>query len=410
MSAAHDPPSRDALSGLRVLDAGVLFAGPVIAALMADFGADVIKVEHPRGDALRTLGWQKNGVSLWWAFVNQNKRCVSIDLGKSRGADLLCELVEHSDVFIESFRPGTLERWGIGPEALHAINPKLVIVRISGYGQTGPLSPRPGFGTVAEAMSGFAWVNGQPDGPPVLPPFALGDGVTALFGTFATMFALYHRDVHNAPGQVIDLAIYEPLFWLLGPQALVYDQLGIIPGRLGSSTDWTAPRNVYLTKDERWLALSASSQSIAERVMQIVGHPEVVDQPWFADHSGRVAHQLELDELIGSWIAERSAEEVTAAFEGGQAVIGPVYSIADIFTDPQYKARETITTVQDSRLGPVKIQNVIPRLSLTPGRIRHLGLELGHDTEAVLGSDLGHSQKELIELQTAGVIAGVKGV
>jgi crotonobetainyl-CoA:carnitine CoA-transferase CaiB-like acyl-CoA transferase len=410
LSAATDQSGKDALAGVRVLDAGVLFAGPVIAALMADFGAEVIKIEHPHGDALRTLGWQKNGVSLWWAFVNQNKRCVSIDLGKARGANLLRELVQQCDVFIESFRPGTLERWGIGPDVLHAINPKLVIVRVSGYGQTGPLSPRPGFGTIAEAMSGFAWVNGQPDGPPVLPPFAIGDGVSALFGTFATMFALYHRDVHGAPGQVIDLAIYEPLFWLLGPQALVYDQLGVVPGRMGSSTEWTAPRNVYLTKDGQWLALSASSQSIAERVMQIVGHPEVVEQPWFSDHSGRVAHQPELDELIGGWIAERSASEVTEAFEGGQAVIGPVYSIADIFNDAQYKARETITTVQDPRLGPVRIQNVIPRLSLTPGRIRHLGLELGQDTEAVLGHDLGHSREELNELQSAGVIAGIKGV
>jgi crotonobetainyl-CoA:carnitine CoA-transferase CaiB-like acyl-CoA transferase len=407
VSAQPAVPRGDALSGLRVLDAGVLFAGPVIAGLMSEFGADVIKIEHPRGDALRTLGWQKNGVSLWWAFVNQNKRCVSVDFGKPEGAQLLRELVVNADVFIESFRPGTLERWGIGPEVLHAINPRLIIVRVSGYGQTGPLSSRPGFGTVAEAMSGFAWVNGQADGPPVLPPFALGDAVTALFGTFATMFALYHRDVHAGPGQIIDLAIYEPLFWILGPQALVYDQLGLVPGRLGSSTEWTAPRNVYLTEDGQWLALSASSQSIAERVMQIVGHPEVIEEPWFADHSGRVAHQVELDHLIGGWIGSRGAAEVMTAFQEGQAVLGPVYSIADIFLDPQYKARETITTVDDPRLGPVRIQNAIPRLSHTPGKVRYLGLDLGQDTVEILGRECGHSLEELIAWQAAGVIAGV---
>jgi formyl-CoA transferase len=397
----------NALSGVRVVDAGVLFAGPVIATLLADFGADVVKVEHPNGDALRSLGWEKDGVSLWWAFVNRNKRCVSIDLSKTEGGKLLLELLKDADVFIESFRPGTLERWGLGPDVLHRANPGLVIVRTSGYGQTGPLSKRPGFGTIAEAMSGFAWVNGQPDGPPLLPPFAMGDGVAALFGTFATMFALYHRDVHKAPGQVIDLAIYEPLFWILGPQALVYDQLGIVPGRNGSSTEWTAPRNVYLTRDDKWLALSASSQSIAERVMLVVGHPEMIEKPWFADHSGRVAHQAELDQVIGAWIAERDAKDVMAAFQEGQAVIGPVYSIADIFKDAQFMAREMLIKVNDARLGPVTMQNVVPRLSLTPGRVRHLGLDLGADTAQILGQELGHSVMELQALQKAGVIAGL---
>ena len=194
MNATDKEPSGP-LVGLRVIDAAVLFAGPVIGTLLADFGADVIKVEHPRGDSLRTLGWQKDGVSLWWAFVNRNKRLVSIDFGEPEGAELLKELVKDADVLIESFRPGTFERWGLGPEVLHEINPRLVMVRCSGYGQTGPYSPRPGFGTVAESISGFAHINGHPDGPPTLPPFALGDGVASMFGTFATMFALWHRDV-----------------------------------------------------------------------------------------------------------------------------------------------------------------------------------------------------------------------
>jgi len=395
---------RTALAGLRVIDAAVLFAGPVIATLLGDFGADVIKIEHPRGDALRTLGWKKNDVSLWWAFVSRNKRTVSIDFNKPEGSQLLRELATTADVLIESYRPGTLERWGCGPDVLHKLNPRLVIVRTSGFGQTGPYAPRPGFGTVAESISGFAHLNGHPDGPPTLPPFALGDGVASLFGTFATMFALFHRDRHNAPGQVIDLAIYEPLFWLLGPQSLVYDQLGHVPGRTGSSTEWTAPRNAYLAADGRWLGLSASSQSIAERVVRLVGHPELANEPWFGDHSGRVEHQKELDHVIGSWIAERTAAEVQAAFEAEQAVIGPIYSIADIFSDPQYLARETITTVDDPILGPAKVQNAVPRLVDTPGRVRHLGRRLGQDNDEVLGGELGHTPEELRAWEAAGVI------
>ena len=394
------------LSGLRVIDCGVLFAGPVIGTLLADFGADVIKVEHPRGDSLRTLGWQKNGVSLWWAFVSRNKRLVSINLSSAEGASLLKELVATADVLIESFRPGTFERWGLGPDVLQAINPRLVIVRTSGFGQTGPYSRRPGFGTVAESISGYAHINGQPDGPPTLPPFALGDGIASLFGTFATMFAIYHRDTHGAPGQVIDLAIYEPLFWILGPQSLVYDQLGIIPGRTGSRTEWTAPRNAYQASDGRWFGLSASSQSIAERVMNLIGHGEVAKEPWFADHTGRIAHHLELDRLIGGWIGQHTAAEVMAAFEESEAVIGPIYSIADIFEDPQFLARETITTVEDPVLGKVRIQNAIPRLSATPGRVRHLGGELGAHNQEILGGELGHLDADLARWRASGVIGG----
>jgi len=403
---AHIGKGEGPLAGLRVIDAAVLFAGPVIGTLLADFGADVIKVEHPRGDSLRTLGWQKHGTSLWWAFVSRNKRLVSIDLGKEEGAALLKELVREADVLIESFRPGTFERWGLGPDVLLGINPRLVMVRCSGYGQTGPYSPRPGFGTVAESISGFAHINGHPDGPPTLPPFALGDGVASLFGTFAAMFALWHRDVQDGPGQVVDLAIYEPLFWLLGPQSLVYDQLGRVPGRTGSSTDWTAPRNAYQTRDGRWLGLSASSQSIAERVMRLVGHPEIVEEPWFADHNGRVEHQDILDAHIGSWIGAHDYQEVLEAFEAQQAVIGPIYSIADIFQDPQYQARETITTVEDPALGRARVQNAVPRLSETPGRVRHLGRELGHDNRAVLVDELGRDPADIERLRQAGIVGG----
>lgn len=399
MSDAKGP-----LAGLRVIDASMLFAGPVIGTLMGDFGADVIKVEHPRGDALRTLGWQKNDVSLWWAFVSRNKRMVTLDLSKPEGSSVFKELAATADVIIEGFRPGTMERWGIGPEDLHEINPGLVIVRVSGFGQTGPQSSKPGFGTVAESISGFAHLNGFPDGPPILPPFALGDGVAALFGTFATMFSLYNRDVSGGSGQIIDLSLYEPLFWLLGPQSLAYDQLGVVPGRNGSSTEWTAPRNAYQAADGKWLGLSASAQSIAERVMGVIGHPEIIEEPWFSDHEGRVANKDQLDELISEWIGARPATEVLEKFEEAGAVIGPIYSIADIFEDAQYQARETITTVDDPRLGPVRIQNVIPRLSATPGSVRYLGGELGEHNSEILCDELGHSLEELEVWGNAGIV------
>jgi crotonobetainyl-CoA:carnitine CoA-transferase CaiB-like acyl-CoA transferase len=393
------------LRGVKVIDAAVLFAGPVIGTILGDFGADVLKVEHPKGDPLRSLGWHKDGVSLWWAFVNRNKRCVSLDLSRERGQQLLKELVADADVLIESFRPGTLERWGLDYETLRELNPRLVLVRVTGFGQTGPYRGRPGFGTVAESMSGYAHINGFPDGPPTLPPFALGDGVSALFGAIATLMALYHRDVRGGEGQVIDLSLYEPLFWLLGPQSIVYDQLGIVQGRTGNRTDWTAPRNAYQVQDGRWVGLSASSQSIAERVMRLIGRGDVIEEEWFRDHTGRVAHQDELDELIGGWIGDHSLEDVLAAFEEFEAAIAPVYSIADIFEDPQYRERETITTVDDPVLGPTRMQNAVPRLSATPGRVRHLGRQLGADNREVFLDELGHDEAELEQWQQEGAVA-----
>ena len=399
------PGARAPLAGLRVIDVSTLFAGPLIATFLADFGADVIKVEHPRGDALRTLGWSKDGISLWWLVVNRNKRCVTLDLSKLAGQELLKQLARDADLLVENFRPGTLERWGLGYDDLHAINPRLVMVRTTGFGQTGPMRSRPGFGTLAEAMSGFAHINGQPDGPPTLPPFALADSVAALHGAAAAMFALYHRDAGGAgEGQCIDLSIYEPLFSILGPQATVYDQLGIAQRRTGNRAPFTAPRNAYQARDGTWLGLSASSQSIAERVMRLVGRADLVDEPWFKDHEGRLDHQDELDQAIGDWIGERTADEVLDRFAEHEAAIAPVYSIAEIFEDPQYRARETITDVEHERLGPVKIQNVVPRLSRTPGTIRHLGAELGAHNEEIFVGELGRPREDLDAWRRQGVV------
>ena len=392
------------LEGIKVVDSASLFAGPVIATMLGDYGADVVKIEHPAGDNLRTLGWSKDGVSLWWAVIGRNKRSVTLKLSDPRGAEVMKQLLADADVYIENFRTGTLERWGLGWEVLHELNPNLVMVRTTGFGQTGPYKDRPGFGTLAESMSGYAHINGFPDGPPTLPPFALGDGVAALTGAFATMMALWWRD-RGGTGQVIDLSIYEPLFWILGPGASVYQQLGVVQDRVGNRAPFTAPRNAYQASDGRWLGLSGSSQSIAERVLRLVGRPDIVDEPWFSNHAGRLAHQDELDEAIGAWISRHTTEEVVRAFEEQHAAIAPVLSIADIVEDPQFIARETITTVDHPRLGPLQMQNVIPRLVETPGRIAFPGVELGAHNREVLHDQLGIDEETLRSLADAGIIA-----
>jgi len=392
-----------ALAGLKVVDCATLLAGPLIATLLADYGADVVKVEHPKGDALRGFGWVKDGVSLWWLFVNRNKACVSLDLGRPEGAGLLKELVADADVLIENFRPGTMERWGLGWEELSAVNPRLVMVRVTGFGQTGPYAGRPGYGTLAESMSGFAHLNGYPDGPPTLPPLALADGVAACVGAFATLAALRQRDATGA-GQVVDQAIYEPLFWIFGAQALAYDQLGIVPGRTGNRTPMTVPRNSFRAADGRWFGLSGASQSVAERVMRLVGRDDLVEQDWFADHSGRLAHQDEVEDAIAEWVAKRPSDEVIAAFEAVGAAIAPMYSIADIFGDDQYAAREVIPTVHHETLGPVRVPGLVSRLVATPGAVRHLGRAPGADNEAVFAGRLGHHRDELARWRRAGVI------
>jgi crotonobetainyl-CoA:carnitine CoA-transferase CaiB-like acyl-CoA transferase len=391
------------LEGLKVIDCATLFAGPVVATILGDFGADVIKVEHPRGDSLRGLGWHRDDVSLWWTVVSRNKRCVSLVLSNPQGADLFKRLVADADVLVENFRPGTLERWGLGPDVLQEINPGLVMVRTTAFGQDGPYSHLPGFGTLAEAMSGFAHINGWADGPPTLPPFALGDGIAALTGAYATMIALWDRQ-RSGNGQVVDLSIVEPLFSMLGPQATVYDQLGIVQGRTGNAAPFTAPRNAYKSKDDKWLALSGSAQSIAERVAAIVGREDWVDEEWFQSHSGRLEHVDELDASIGGWIGDHTADEVMAAFAKQEGAIAPIYSIADIFKDPQFEFRQSIIQVKHPELGEIAMANVVPKLSRTPGAIRFPGpTEIGANNEEVFGA-LGLDVDQIDKLRADKVI------
>ena len=393
-----------ALEGIRILDVSTLFAGPLAATILSDFGADVIKVEHPQGDPVRYHGHSKNDVPLWWKMLSRNKRAVTLSLSTAEGQDILCRLVEEADVLIENFRPGTLERWNLSPERLHAINPRLIITRVTGFGQFGPYSGRPGFGTLAEAMSGFAEITGDPDGPPTLPPFGLADGITAQSAANAILMALYHRDVHGAPGQVLDLAIIEPILTILGPQPIVYDQLGIVQTRTGNRSVNNAPRNTYRTADDRWVAISTSTQSIAERVMNLVGHPEVIDEPWFASGAGRAEHADELDAFVGSWIGVRGIDDVIVAFEEAHAAVAPIYDIRQIMDDPQYAALGSIVSVDDPELGSVKMQNVMYRMSDTPGEIRWAGRGLGEDNLAIFGSELGMSEGELDALHDKGVM------
>ncbi len=393
-----------ALRGIRVLDVATLFAGPLAATILGDFGADVVKIEHPRGDPVRDHGHARDGVPLWWKMLARNKRCVTLYLGSPRGQELFRRLAATADVVIENFRPGTMERWGLGPDELHRANPGLVMARVTGFGQFGPYASRPGFGTLAEAMSGFAAITGEAEGPPTLPPFGLADGIAALATATAVLSALHHRDAAGGPGQVIDMAIIEPILTVLGPQPIVYDQLGVVQQRSGNRSQNNAPRNTYQTRDGRWVAISTSARTVAERVMILVGHPEVIDQPWFASGRTRAEHADELDDYVGGWIAAHDFAEVVRAFEEADAAVAPIYDVAQVMADPQYRALESVTSVDDPQLGPVRMQNVLWRMSATPGSIRWAGRPLGHDNEEVFGGELGLTTAELDELRAAEVV------
>ncbi|MFF2011273.1 CaiB/BaiF CoA transferase family protein [Streptomyces sp. NPDC058195] len=396
-------PAQAPLTGLRVVDLATLFAAPLSATLLGDFGAEVIKVEHPRRpDPSRGHGPTKDGVGLWWKLLGRNKRTMTLDLSAPEGRDLLLRLAARTDVIIENFRPGTLERWGLGWDELHAANPRLVLVRVTGFGQFGPYARRPCFGTLAEAMSGFASLTGEPDGPPTLPPFGLADSIAALATAYAVMAALAGRD-RTGQGQVVDMAIIEPILTVLGPHPLWYDQLGYVQPRTGNRSRNNAPRNTYRTSDGHWVAVSASAQSVAERVMRLVGRAELIDEPWFASGTTRAEHADELDEAVGHWIARHTREEAMTAFEKAEAAIAPIHGIQDVMEDPQYRALDSVTEIDDPELGPLRMQNVLFRLSETPGSIRWAGRPHGADTEEIL-TVLGLAAPEIATLRSAGVL------
>ncbi|UQS23885.1 CoA transferase [Amycolatopsis thermalba] len=402
MTVSRDPAA-GALAGLRVVDAATLFAGPMAAMHLGDMGAEVIKVEHPgRPDPARNHGVAKDGVNLWWKTLGRNKRTITADLGKPGGREVFLKLAERSDVIIENFRPGTLERWDLGYDELSARNPRLVLARVTGFGQIGPYRRRPGFGTLAEAMSGFAAATGEPDGPPTLPPFGLADGIASLATAYAIMVALSARE-RTGRGQVVDTAIVEPILAMLGPQITRWDQLRSVQPRTGNRSVNNAPRNTYRTGDGQWVAVSTSAQSIAERVMRLVGRPDLIDEPWFASGAERAKHADELDEAVGAWIGRHTRDEVIAEFEAAQAAVAPIYDAADIVEDPQFRALGTIHEIEDPELGPTLMQGPIFRLSGHDGVVAHTGRAHGADTDEVLG-ELGFPADEVARMRAEGAV------
>jgi crotonobetainyl-CoA:carnitine CoA-transferase CaiB-like acyl-CoA transferase len=396
------------LQGIRVIDFSTVYAGPITAMLLGDYGADVLKVELPAGDPARTHGWSVKGHGLWWKVIARNKEAMTLDVRTPEGREIILKLVADADVMTENFRPGVLEGWGLGPDELHAVNPRLVLLRTTGFGQDGPYARRRAFGSLAEAMTGFAHLTGQPDGPPTLPPFGLADGVAGITGAFAVLTALRARDHGDGPGagrgQVIDLSLFEPLLGIMGPAPSAYDQLGVVPTRQGNRSRNSAPRNTYRTRDGQWVAVSSASTSVAERVMRLVGRPDLADEPWFSSARERVAHVDELDGAVQNWIEGRDLDAVVEAFEEVGAALFPVYDVAQLFADPQVQARDAVTTVDDEDLGPLRMQNVWFRLSGTPGGIRFAGRRLGQDTDAVLTERLGYTPEQVAALRKEGVV------
>ena len=394
------------LEGLKILDASTMLAAPWACTFLADYGAEVIKIEHPDyGDHARNYGAKKDGISLLWKTLNRNKKNITLNLKEQEGQRLFKELVSKVDVVVENFKPGTFEKWNIGWEVLSEINPSLIMLRTTGYGQTGPYSSRGGFGTVAEAMSGFTSVNGSADGPPLLPGIALADGVSGVFGALSIMIALNERA--NNPGfkgQVIDISLYEPLMRFLEPHLMAFNQLGEIAERLGNGSNTTAPRNAYQTKEGRWVALSGSTQTITKNVFQAIGRIELIEDERFSNNANRLKNVKEINEIIGTWIKERELDEVIDTLSECGAVVGPMYDIAQLFEDPHYQYRETFVTLEDEELGEIQVPNVVAKFSRTPGKVRTSGAKKGKHNEEIYKELLGISDERLVELKKMDII------
>ncbi len=396
-----DPVAPAPLDGIRVIDLSRLVAGNMLSLQLADQGAEVIKVEDPeKGDPLRA--WRVNGISLYWKVYARNKKSFALSLRRPEGRAVLLDLVARSHVLIENFRPGTLEQMELGPDALHARNPKLVIVRISGFGQDGPYRDRPGFGTLVEAMSGFAAKNGYEDRPPVLPPLALADMVSGLYGAYAVMVALRVAE-RGGDGQVIDLPLLDPIVSILGPDAAIFRTSGERPARTGSRSNTTSPRNVWRTKDGRYIAISASMQAMAERLFRAIGRPDMIDDPRFLTNADRVRNADACEAPIAAFIAARTLDENMRAFHAAEVTAHPVYEIDQFLDDPHVQARGIVVEAPDADAGSVLMHNVIPRLSATPGRLRRAAPALGEHTREVLGV-LEYDDARVAEMGAQGVI------
>jgi crotonobetainyl-CoA:carnitine CoA-transferase CaiB-like acyl-CoA transferase len=372
--------------------------------MLADLGAQVIKIEHPKGgDPLRSWGPFVAGESIWWKVVSRNKKSITLNLSEPQGQRLLTDLMPNADVLVENFRPGTLERWGLAPAGLLERQPELVVLRISGFGQTGPYRHRPGFGTVAEAMSGLVAITGFPDSPPLAPSLPMADEVAGLMGALAVMAAIHHR-TRSGRGQVIDVSLYEPLFRLLIPYVTQYTALGIVAQRMGNQFPDAAPRNLYRAADGTWIALSATSQRVFERLAGAIDRPDLLTDPRFRDNAARVQHREALDAILSEWMAARAPDVILARLEESGAVAGPVYDIRRILEDPQYAARENVVTVKDPDIGEIRMVGVMPKFSETPGAVAHPGPKLGEHNKEIYGGWLGLDDTSLARLAGAGVL------
>lgn len=401
----YTPAAPGPLNGVRVLDLSRLFAGNVLTQVLGDFGAEVIKVEPPEGDTLRA--WQTKGVSTHWKIYARNKKSLALDLRRPEAVEIVRQLVPSAALFVESFRPGVLEKMGLAPDELLRLNPRLVIVRISGWGQDGPYSQRPGFGTIIEGMSGFASFNGFADREPVLPPMYLADGVAGLYGASAVMIALRHVEQNGGRGQVIDLPLLDPLFAILSPQAANYRLTGQVKPRTGSRSTNSAPRNCYRCRDGLYVALSGSTQAMAERLLRAIGRAELIDDPRFRTNAARVAHAAELDAIIGAFIAERTQAENVAFFERAEVTVGPIYDVRQILGDPHFNAREIVADYPDTEMGQLPMHHVVPRLLGSPGSIRTPAPRLGEHNRALLG-EIGCDAERYAQLQRDGIVVEAK--
>ena len=409
MSSATGP-----LKGLKVVDLSIIIAGGTATSLMADFGAEVVKVERPgTGDPLRNWGPFFNGVSLWWKVHSRNKKSITLNLGLTEGQELLKELVKQADLLVEGFRPGVMERWGLGPDDLHQVNPGLIMLRYSGFGQTGPYKDRPGFGTIAECMSGYVGMTGFPDSPPVLPPVPLADEIAGVFGAMAAMMALYHRDVttpepvgtsETLRGQVIDMSLFEPLFRLCIPHVTMYDLLGISRERVGNDFPDAAPRNLYRSGDGQWLGLSATSQRTYEGLARAMELPGIIEDPRFKDNAARLENREALNQILQEWLGKVSLQEVLDKLIPLGGVVGPVYSAAQIADDPHYREREDILDIDDPDLGRTRMVGIVPKFSETPGSVEHAGPALGEHNGQIYGAWLGYTKEEVDDLAAREIV------
>ncbi|HEY1235589.1 MAG TPA: CoA transferase [Candidatus Binatia bacterium] len=393
------------LKGVRVIDAGNMVAAPFATVLLADFGADVIKIEHPKyGDGQRKLEPIKDSIPLWWKSVARNKRCITLDLGKPEGAAIFKQLIKGKDVIVENYRPGTFEKWGIGPDIIRGIDPRIILLRISGFGQTGPYKDRAGFGRVAEAMSGLTNLIGEPDGPPMSPGYPLGDLISGIFGSLSIMMALYHRDLRGGEGQVIDLALFEAVFRFLDFDPIQYDQMKTVHMRTGNRVAYVAPSSMFRTKEGKYLTLAASTQSIWLRLAEAIGRKELTTDPKFIDNPARVVNSVEINGIVGDWIGQHTRQEVIEQFDKFGVAYSAVFDMEDAFRDIQYRAREAMVRVPDPDLGEAIVQNVVPKFSATPGSVDFLGGPMGAHNEEIFCGELGLSKEKLAELKAAGIV------